>query len=126
MFRKLSLEHAFGSSNTKLKLLVILVIILLIDFGPQIPMGLMYLMNMDLPELGFEYEKLEKFNLETTTGGTLSKKMFLKKLKNSLENTCVGVSFYRKETPTQVFSFEFLEILNNSFFYRTHLGDSFC
>ena len=40
-FRKLSWEYAFGSSNTKLKLLVILVIILLFGFGPQGPMGLM-------------------------------------------------------------------------------------
>ena len=40
-FRKLSLEYAFGSSNTKLKLLVILVIILLFGFEPQDPMGLM-------------------------------------------------------------------------------------
>ena len=40
-FCKLSLEYAFGSSNTRLKLLVILVIILLFGFGPQGPMGLM-------------------------------------------------------------------------------------
>ena len=36
-FRKLSMEYAFGSSNTKLKPLVILVIILLFGFGPQGP-----------------------------------------------------------------------------------------
>ena len=34
--------------------------------------------------------------------------------------------FTEKETLTQVFSCEFLEILNNSFIYRTPLGDSFC
>ena len=38
-------------------------------FGPQGPMGLMQLMNRDLLELGFE--KLERFNLETATGGAL-------------------------------------------------------
>ena len=65
-FCKLCLEYAF---NTKLKLLVILVIILLFGFGPQGPMGFMQLMNRDLPELGFEFEILETFNLETATGG---------------------------------------------------------
>ena len=70
-FRKLSLKYAFGSSNTKLKLLVILVIILLFGCGPQGPIGLMQLMNRDLPELGFEFEKLKRFNLEIATGGAL-------------------------------------------------------
>ena len=69
-FRNLSLEYAFGSSNTKLKLLVILVI-LLFGLGPQSPIGLMYLMNRDLLELGFEFEKLERFNVETATGKAL-------------------------------------------------------
>ena len=68
-FRKLSWEYAFGSSSTKFKLLVILVIISLFGFGPQGPMGFMQLMNRDLPELGFEFEILETFNLETATGG---------------------------------------------------------
>ena len=40
-------------------------------FGPQGPMGLMQLVNRDLLELGFEFEKLERFNLETATGGAL-------------------------------------------------------
>ena len=39
-FRKLSLEYPFRSSNTKLKPLVILVIILLLGFRTQGPMGL--------------------------------------------------------------------------------------
>ena len=39
-FHKLSLEYAFDSSNTKLKLLVILAILLLFGFGPQVPMRL--------------------------------------------------------------------------------------
>ena len=65
-FRKLSWEYAFGSSSTKLKLLVILAIILLFGFGPQDPMGLMF--RRVLPQLGFEFEILERFNLETATG----------------------------------------------------------
>ena len=64
------MEYAFGSSNTKLKLLVILVI-LLFGLGPQSPVGLMYLMNRDLLELGFEFKKLERFNVETATGKAL-------------------------------------------------------
>ena len=70
-FRKLYLKYAFGSSNTKLKLLVILVLILLFGFGHQGPVGLMYLMNTDMPELGFEFEKLERFNRERATGASL-------------------------------------------------------
>ena len=34
--------------------------------------------------------------------------------------------FYQKETRTQVFSCELLEVLNNIFFYKTSLSDSFC
>ena len=30
-------------------------------------------MNRDMAELGFEFEKLERFNLETATGGALIK-----------------------------------------------------
>ena len=105
--------------------LYLLLFFLLYHFGPQGPIGLMQLMNMDLLELGFEFEKLERFNLETATGGALQKKMFVKKSQNSQKNTCVRVSFYRKETPKQVLSFKFLEILNSSFFYRTLLGHSF-
>ena len=40
-FRKLSFEYAFGSFNTKLELLVILVIILVFGFGPPGTMKLM-------------------------------------------------------------------------------------
>ena len=36
-------------------------------------------MNRDLPELGFEFEKLGKYNLETPTAGALKKKIFIKK-----------------------------------------------
>ena len=65
------MEYTLGSSNTKLKLLVILVIIFLFSRGPQGPIGLMQLMNSDLPELGFEFEKLKRFTLEIATGGAL-------------------------------------------------------
>ena len=34
-------------------------------------MGLMQFTSRDLPELGFEFEKLERFNLQTATGGAL-------------------------------------------------------
>ena len=58
------------------------------------------------------------------------KKVFLEILQNSQENTCVRVSFWiklqasvcnfiKKETLTQVFSFEFGKISENTFSYRT-------
>ena len=61
------------------------------------------------------------------------RKLFLEISQNSQENTCVGVSFlmksYRpeackfvkKETPTQVLSFEFCEVFKNTFFCKTPL-----
>ena len=63
--------------------------------------------------------------LEAATVGILLKKVFLKILQNSQENTCVGVSFLikpqtcnfiKKETPTRVFSCEFFEIFKNTYF----------
>ena len=67
---------------------------------------------------------------EVVAQGFSVKKVFLKILQNLQENTCIGVSFliklqasslqlYLKETPTQVFSCEFCEIFNNTFFQRT-------
>ena len=44
-----------------------------------------------------------------------SKKVFLKITQYSQEKTGVG-----KETPTQVFSWEYYENFKNSFFHRTH------
>ena len=35
------------------------------DFGPQSPMRLMYSMNRDLPQFGFEFEKIKRFNPES-------------------------------------------------------------
>ena len=60
------------------------------------------------------------------------KKMFLEVSQNSQENTCARVSFLiklqteacnfiKKETLTQVFSYEFCEISKNIFFRRTPL-----
>ena len=57
--------------------------------------------------------------------------MFLKISQNSRESTCVSVffnkvagkalscSFIKKETLTQMFFYEFREILKNTFFHRT-------
>ena len=60
----------------------------------------------------------------------------LKISQNSLENTCVRVSFLiklqaltcnfiKKEALAQVFFCEFYEIFKNTFFYRTPTGDCF-
>ena len=54
----------------------------------------------------------------------LKKKMFWKISRNSQENTCdrasflikLQTNFIKKETLTQVFSFEFCEIFKNTFF----------
>ena len=74
------------------------------------------------------------YDVEAATGGVLGKKN-LKISKYSLENICVGVSFqqssrppglqlYYKKTPTQVFSFEYLEIFINTCF-EEHLQTAF-
>ena len=83
-------------------------------------------MNRDLAELGFEFEKLERFNLETATGGALIKEDVHKKSQISQKSTCAGISFLsNRDSETGAFLW-ILEILNNSFFYRTPLGNSFC
>ena len=64
---------------------------------------------------------------EVVTGGVLQQKVFLEISQNSQENTCARVSFLIKlqvsacnfieiETLAQVFSCEFCEIFNNTFF----------
>ena len=53
------------------KLLVIRFIIILFGFGPQSPMGLMQLMNRGLPQLRFEFEKIERFNPEASNVSAL-------------------------------------------------------
>ena len=37
----------------------------LFDLGPQSPVRLMYSMNRDLPQFGFEFEKIKRFNPES-------------------------------------------------------------
>ena len=63
------------------------------------------------------------------------KKVVLKILRNSQENTSARVTFFiklpasglmKKETLAEVFSREFCEIIKNTFFYRTPLDDCFC
>ena len=50
------------------------------------------------------------------------KKVFLKFLQNSQENTCARVSFFiKKEALVQVFSYEFFKIFKNTLFHRTPL-----
>ena len=60
------------------------------------------------------------------------KKVFLEILQNSQENTCARVSFliklqalrlqlFKRDTLTQVFSYEFCEISKNTFVHRTPL-----
>ena len=44
--------------------------------------------------------------------------MSVKNVQHFQKTPVLGSLFYQKETPTQVFSCEFLEILNNSFFYK--------
>ena len=62
------------------------------------------MINRDLPELGFEFEKLERFDLKTATAGALLKKTFVKESQNSQKKTCVGVSFLSKvDSDTGVF-----------------------
>ena len=65
---------------------------------------------------------------EAATGGVLYKKVFLKLLQNSQENTCVSVSacnFIIKETLAQVFSYEFCKILKKISFTE-HLLATAC
>ena len=49
------------------------------------------------------------------------KKVFLKVLRISQENTCVGVDFYKKETPTQVLSLKICKIFKDIYF-KEYLG----
>ena len=72
---------------------------------------------------------------EAATKGVLHKKLFLKILQNSQENTCARVSYFNKvacnfikirDSGTQAFSCEFCEVFKNTFFCRTHLVDCFC
>ena len=62
---------------------------------------------------------------ETVVQRCSVKKMFLKISQNSQENTCVGIcyspnacNFIKRETSTQVFSWEFCETFKNIFFIK--------
>ena len=56
------------------------------------------------------------FTTEAATRGVLQKKLLLKMLQNSQENTCARVNFIKKETLAQVFSCDFCEIFKKTFF----------
>ena len=53
------------------------------------------------------------------------KKVLLETSQNSQENICARASFLIKKTLAQVFSCEFCEISENTFFYRTAFGGCF-
>ena len=74
--------------------------------------------------------KIYMVKFKSSRPGCSLKKVYLKVLQNSLENTCARVSFLiklqvhacifmKKETLAQVFSFEFCKILKNTFSCRT-------
>ena len=73
---------------------------------------------MELPSSYHYVEK--KFPLpEAVVRRCFVKKVFLKILENSQENTCApGLQMYQKETLTQVFSCEFRENFKNIFFTK--------
>ena len=50
-------------------------------------------MSRDLPELGFEFEKLERFNLETAAGGALKKNIFVKNYKIHIKTSVLQSPF---------------------------------
>ena len=70
-------------------------------------------------------ETTAKAMLEAVVPRCSVKKIFLEISLNSQENTCASISsvsqLYWKETLTQVFSCEFCEISQNTFYYRTPL-----
>ena len=63
---------------------------------------------------------------EAVIGRCFSKRVFLKILQISHENTCIGVSFNKfaglKETPTQVISVKFAKILRTRVLYNISGG----
>ena len=70
--------------------------------------------------------ELEIFNrgTEATTRGVLWKKVFLKILQNSQENTYARVSFLKRDSGTGVFLW-ILQNFQEHFFYRTPLDNCF-
>ena len=126
---KLLLEYVFYSSNTMLKLLVILLIILLFSFGSQKPMGLMKLMNgnFDWPHwIRVWILNKGKFQSRISHWRCSINEVVLKSFsKFTVKHLCQSL-FYQKEIPIQMFSGEYLEIFKNGFFNRTPRGDFFC
>ena len=57
-----------------------------------------------------------KHMLEAAARGVLYKKLFLNISQYSQESTCVGVYFYLKETPAQVFFYEYCVIFKSTCF----------
>ena len=60
--------------------------------------------------------KVVFFSIFQFMEAVLQKKVFLDISQISQENTCVEVSFYLKENPTQVLSNEICEIFKNTYF----------
>ena len=63
------------------------------------------------------------FTTEVVAQRCSVKKVLLKTLQNSQENTCAK-AFIKKEIFAQVFACEFCEIFKNTFFHRTRLVDA--
>ena len=61
-----------------------------------------------------KYVRRSSLFAEAATGGVLWKKVFLKILQNSQENTCAS-NFIKKETLAQGFFWEFCEVFKNIF-----------
>ena len=88
----------------------------------------------ELPPRISKSKLIGKYNAKAATSGVPWKKVFLEISQNSKENTCTTVSFLiklqacnfiKKDNLAQVFSCEFCEISQNTFFYRTPLDDCF-
>ena len=75
---------------------------------------------VNLPQEMLPCNSLFLFHIEAVVQKCSVKKVFLKILQNSQENTCVRVpfliKFIKKETLVQMFSCEFSEIFKNTFF----------
>ena len=67
---------------------------------------------------------MERFNPEAATGGAQRKMMFVKNPQIHRKTPMLESLFYQQET--QMFSCEFVEILNNSFFCKSPRGGNFC
>ena len=98
-----------------LKLLAIFFIILLIGFGPQSPMKLMYLMNKNLPRFGFEFEKKWEDFIQKQPPEVFYKKTILKNFAKLTGKHLCWSFFLSKETPTQGYSCALFETFRRIF-----------